>query len=226
MSVEVEETTQSLLVRAGWSDVVLALPIPAAIVDATGVVLAMNSLTTVKPGSALISGGHQDQDGLWLGADGKSRWRLRALAKDKGAFLATAHQPERTPTQPVAVDPSTQAMTDQLTGIASRARLLTELERSIANEHHINLLFVDLDRFKLVSDSLGYLAGDELLAALAHRLKNAVGGTGRLVARFRGDKFAVLLRTRRLRSQPPVRTRRGRQATKRSPLPVANCTSR
>ena len=193
MSVEVEETTQSLLVRAGWSDVVLALPIPAAIVDATGVVLAMNSLTTVKPGSALISGKHQDQDGLWLGADGTSRWRLRALAKDQGAFLATAHQPDSDKKQSVVVDPSQQAMTDQLTGVSSRARLITELERCVANEQSTHLLFVDLDRFKLHSDSLGYLAGDDLLAALARRLDNAVGGAGRLVARFRGDKFGVLL---------------------------------
>jgi diguanylate cyclase (GGDEF)-like protein len=87
------------------------------------------------------------------------------------------------------------AMSDALTGLPNRALLLERaqaaLDRMPATGRRVGLLFLDLDRFKLVNDSLGHQAGDELLVAVAARLRWATGDRG-TVARFGGDEFAVL----------------------------------
>ncbi|HEX5727583.1 MAG TPA: EAL domain-containing protein, partial [Longimicrobiaceae bacterium] len=86
-----------------------------------------------------------------------------------------------------------QAFHDSLTGLASRALFLTRMESAFASATDgVAALFVDLDRFKVVNDSLGHHVGDELLVAVAARLRSCVRATD-LVARFGGDEFALLL---------------------------------
>jgi len=89
-----------------------------------------------------------------------------------------------------------QARHDALTGLANRNLLTERLERAIANARHgkteLWVVFVDLDRFKFVNDTLGHEAGDALLKTLAERLKLAVREAD-TVARMGGDEFVLVL---------------------------------
>ena len=89
------------------------------------------------------------------------------------------------------------AIHDGLTALPNRTLFLDRLEHAIrrsqrALKHVFALLFVDLDRFKVVNDSLGHLAGDELLVSLADRLRACVRPAD-TVARLGGDEFTILL---------------------------------
>jgi diguanylate cyclase (GGDEF)-like protein/PAS domain S-box-containing protein len=88
-----------------------------------------------------------------------------------------------------------QALSDPHTGLPNRALLRDRLRSGIARLSRSNgtlaVCFIDLDRFKVVNDSLGHDAGDELLAVIAHRLRTIVR-PGDTVARFGGDEFIVL----------------------------------
>ncbi|MBI2072681.1 MAG: diguanylate cyclase, partial [Gemmatimonadetes bacterium] len=89
------------------------------------------------------------------------------------------------------------ALHDPLSNLPNRAFFMTLLDRAIKrtrrrSEYLFAVLFVDLDRFKLVNDSLGHGVGDQLLAAISLRLKSCVR-PGDVVARLGGDEFTILL---------------------------------
>lgn len=89
------------------------------------------------------------------------------------------------------------ALHDGLTGLPNRTRFLEELGVSLARmrrkpTHLFAVLFLDIDRFKVINDSLGHAVGDELLAVFGRTLRGWLR-PGDLVARLGGDEFTILL---------------------------------
>lgn len=90
-----------------------------------------------------------------------------------------------------------EALHDHLTGLLNRQSFLERVDHVIKlskrrKSYLFAVLFIDLDRFKVVNDSLGHLVGDRLLVAIAHRLTTCLRA-GDTVARLGGDEFTVLL---------------------------------
>jgi diguanylate cyclase (GGDEF)-like protein/PAS domain S-box-containing protein len=88
-----------------------------------------------------------------------------------------------------------EAMHDELTGLPNRALLLDRLNQSLArarrSKSRCAILYIDLDHFKLINDSLGHQVGDEVLVMAADRLRNSLRSDD-IVARLSGDEFVIL----------------------------------
>ena len=93
-----------------------------------------------------------------------------------------------------------KAMHDQLTGLPNRSSFLESVDRAVRKarrrQGRFSELFVDLDHFKEVNDTLGHAAGDQLLQAMSERLSSAVRESD-LVARLGGDEFVILIEEHR-----------------------------
>jgi len=82
---------------------------------------------------------------------------------------------------------------DELTGLANRAQFLARLNRELLGDRHPIVMFIDLDDFKSINDTLGHEAGDVLLNSVASQLQKRIPAERGLVARLGGDEFAVIL---------------------------------
>jgi diguanylate cyclase (GGDEF)-like protein len=116
------------------------------------------------------------------------------VTEDEGVALAITHIEDVTE-QRVAAEQLTHAAThDGLTELPNRAALVDRLDELLARAEpgQVSVLFIDLDNFKVVNDSLGHGVGDELLRQIAGRLRHVMRDTDRL-ARFGGDEFVVMV---------------------------------
>jgi diguanylate cyclase (GGDEF)-like protein len=114
---------------------------------------------------------------------------LLAVALDQGAMLRSLHEKEERLRQ--------AALYDNLTGLPNRAllrdRLLQAGHRAGRQpSHHFAVLFLDLDGFKNVNDTLGHATGDQLLVQVAHRISEGLRKSD-TAARLGGDEFVILL---------------------------------
>lgn len=110
------------------------------------------------------------------------------------AFLVRAHRSARALAQSEA-RASTLAYQDYLTGLSNRGAFISRLEQrltALGEREALALLFLDLDDFKDINDTLGHAVGDDLLCEVAQRLKTAVGESG-LGGRFGGDEFVAFV---------------------------------
>jgi diguanylate cyclase (GGDEF)-like protein len=137
-------------------------------------------------------------------SDGEVRWVLDRMRPEResedGTLLVSGVVADISDRKRVEIEARQKlehaALHDSLTGLANRASFLEHLElslkRAVRTAKGVGVLFIDLDNFKLVNDSFGHAAGDELLKAVGSRLRAAVRGMD-VVARQGGDEFLILL---------------------------------
>ncbi|MCU0649888.1 MAG: EAL domain-containing protein, partial [Gemmatimonadaceae bacterium] len=137
----------------------------------------------------------------WRMCDGDGRWHtvdnvgtnLLAEPTVRGLVLTSRDVTER---RVIEEQYMHQAFHDPLTDLANRALFLYQVGHALARGarqgHAVAVMFLDLDHFKAVNDTLGHATGDRLLVEAARRLQSCVRGSD-LIARLGGDEFAVLV---------------------------------
>jgi diguanylate cyclase (GGDEF)-like protein len=139
---------------------------------------------------------------IGLGPNGRP-WDCRACGYDtchrftEAAALGRASLRQCLPYQERRADLANRAAAaDELTGLSTyrvlRERLAFEIERSKRSNESFAVLFLDLDRFKLVNDQYGHEAGNDILRGVAEEIKHAVRASD-VAARYGGDEFVVIL---------------------------------
>ena len=140
----------------------------------------------------VLSGEQSEEIAVQAVHEGAQDYLVKRAATGEQVLRSVRYAMERKRAQ-VAL--AHQALHDSLTGLPNRTLLMDRTEQALARAERTNsrvaLLFLDLDRFKLVNDSLGHDAGDRLLCRVAERLKSLIRPSD-TVARFGGDEFMVL----------------------------------
>jgi len=213
--IDPDDASCLLLVSVDGLDAELAKRVwrvPTDEVDVCGRAVVRNGLVVVDSESELPYAGRELVDGLRAamaapvhengtvvgGLFVASSLPDRAYSEaDRESLLSFADHVSLAVTDAQTVQAMRDAFHDTLTGLANRALFLDQLEHALASivrdQGRLALLFIDLDRFKFVNDTLGHGTGDQLLVEVAERLRGCLRA-GDTAARFGGDEFAVLLR--------------------------------
>ncbi|HVE67835.1 MAG TPA: EAL domain-containing protein [Solirubrobacteraceae bacterium] len=178
-----------MLEEAGATCVLLDLSLP----DAHGLE-AVRRLLTVSPDVPIVVLTGLDDERLALTAvqEGAQDYLIKGRVDDHLIARSIRYAIER---KRAEVELAHQALHDPLTGLPNRTLFLDRLALALARVQRrpaaVAVLFLDLDRFKVINDSLGHEIGDRLLMDLAIRLQEVLR-PGDTVARFGGDEFTIL----------------------------------
>jgi len=170
----------------------------SAFMDAPSDEKAAERLMRVARGDQVTPGQH---DCCFLRRDGTMVWTIVAASliyDDNGSFAGSLCMVTDITERKQAEDALRHHAThDALTNLPNRTLFFARLEHAIMRQEadpvaRFAMLFLDLDRFKHVNDSLGHIQGDQLLLALVDRVKSILPATC-LLARWGGDEFAILM---------------------------------
>ncbi|WP_305857834.1 putative bifunctional diguanylate cyclase/phosphodiesterase [Balneatrix alpica] len=126
--------------------------------------------------------------------------RGRITRDEEGQLLKiVGHQTDVSHDHTETAELRQQAVVDTLTGLPNKSQFIRDLEHALTQQHqdpeHLYaLLFLDLDEFKAVNDSLGHVTGDRLLVKIARRLRQSIRHQD-IAARLGGDEFAVIIKS-------------------------------
>lgn len=168
----------------------------------TDLVHSEDALALAPVWDALVTGAQQmfEGDVRLIRADGSVAWtrcaavRLPDTEGGQGHFLIQVDDitTERKAREALAY----RAFHDELTGLRNRAWIVDilaeDLAEARAHGHNVGVLFIDLDNFKVINDSLGHAAGDEVISLVAERISQVLG-SGERLGRFGGDEFVVVI---------------------------------
>ena len=186
------------------------LVIPAVVAGARfgtvgAVVASVAAALASGPLAGLVPGGADPGQGTWLanlvffGVVSLLVALLVARIRDADARLVVLLEEQRAQAVRAAEEKGNlsreltrRVNEDVLTGLANRTAFIEVLRQRLQQRRPLAVLFIDLDDFKKVNDTLGHTVGDELLASVAERLRHGSRDSD-VVARFGGDEFAVLL---------------------------------
>jgi diguanylate cyclase (GGDEF)-like protein len=160
--------------------------------DLTAAISRWYTLVDQPGASASIEWRWRRRDGAWVPVETIAT-NLLHDAHIQGIVLTSRDQSRR---KSLEEQLRHQAYHDPLTGLTNRAHFMERLEQALARPAYLSnsmvVMFLDLDRFKVINDSLGHEAGDRLLTTVAERLRACLR-PGDTVARLGGDEFAFLL---------------------------------
>jgi diguanylate cyclase (GGDEF)-like protein len=192
----VESTHCTVLAQA--CDVLLDCPIDVVLLDLSlpdaHQLEALSAVQAAAPDVPVVvlTGAEDPQVGLEAVQSGAQDFIAKRGAEPDLLTRAIRYAVERKRSE---VRLAEQALRDSLTGLPNRVLLLDRLGVALARARRrptsVAVLFLDLDRFKTVNDSLGHEAGDRLLVEIAGRLRTSLR-PGDTVARFGGDEFLIL----------------------------------